>query len=105
MIKYGASECPECGGKLHYYDNTKRIVKVKEGEKLYFTIRRFRCLACGKIHREIPDYIIPYKQYAANVIHGVLDGSITPDTIGFEDYPCEMTMNRWINSRKLHTVL
>ena len=27
--------------------------------------------------------------------HGVLEGLITCETLGFEDYPCEMTMIRW----------
>lgn len=38
---------------------------------------------------------VPYKQYEAEVIIGVLEGFITCETIGFEDYPCEMTMVRW----------
>ena len=41
------------------------------------------------------DDIDPYKQYEAEVIIGGLEGFITCETIGFEDYPCEMTMVRW----------
>ena len=51
------------------------------------------------MHRELPDYILPYKQYEAPVINGVLDGSITPETIECEDYPCEVTMLRWMKSK------
>lgn len=40
--------------------------------------------------------MLPYKQYEAEVIIGVLEGLITCETLGFEDYPCEMTMSRWI---------
>ena len=43
----------------------------------------------------VPELIFPYKQYEAEVIIGVLEGFITCETIGFEDYPCEMTMVRW----------
>jgi hypothetical protein len=43
----------------------------------------------------LPDYLFPYKQYEREVIIGVMDGYITPETIGYEDYPCEMTMKRW----------
>ena len=46
-------------------------------------------------YRELPELIFPYKQYEAEVIIGVLEGFITCETIGFEDYPCEMTMVRW----------
>ena len=30
-----------------------------------------------------------------DIITGVLNGSITPDTQAFQDYPCEKTMERW----------
>lgn len=33
-----------------------------------FIIGRLRCLQCGEIHHELPDLMIPYKRYAANVI-------------------------------------
>ena len=29
----------------------------------------------------------------------VLEGLITCETIGFEDYPCEMTMLRWLSQK------
>ena len=48
------------------------------------------------LHRELPKFLFPYKQYEADVIKGVLDGFITSDTLGFEDYPCEATMRLWI---------
>ena len=31
----------------------------------------------------------------AKIIDGVIEGLITCDTVGFEDYPCELTMIRW----------
>lgn len=39
--------------------------------------------------------IYPYKQYESEIIDGVIEGLITCDTVGFEDYPCELTMIRW----------
>ena len=59
----------------------------------------------GQIRRELPDYISPYKQYEAEVIRGVLEGFITCETYGYEDYPCEMTMARWKNSQELQLLL
>lgn len=56
---------------------------------------RLRCCNCHAVHRELPDFIFPYKQYEADIIIGVLEGLITCETLGFEDYPCEMTMIRW----------
>lgn len=96
MINAGISNCPNCGGNLKYYDRVSRMIRVKGGDKRYLKVRRFKCVECRKIHRELPNYIYPYKQYEADIIKGVLEGYITPETIGFEDYPCEMTMSRWI---------
>lgn len=95
MISNNESICPKCGDKLKYYDSVKRIVRTKYGRKSKVNIRRFRCKQCGSTHRELPDFIFPYKQYEADIIIGVIEDLITCETLGFEDYPCEMTMFRW----------
>ena len=51
------------------------------------------------LHRELTELLFPYKQYESEVITGVLEGLITCETIGFEDYPCEMTMLRWLSQK------
>lgn len=101
MVTNNESTCPNCGGNLKYYDKVKRIVRTKRRKTKWVTIRRMKCKVCGGVHREIPDYIFPYKQYEAEIIRGVLDGIITCETLGYEDYPCEMTMIRW-GTRKIH---
>ena len=58
-----------------------------------------KCSGCGAIHRELGGLFFPYKQYEAEVIFGVLEGLITCETLGFEDYPCEMTMLRWLSQK------
>lgn len=95
MISNNESICPKCGGLLKYYDSVKRLVRTKYGRKKKVVIRRLRCSKCHSIHRELPDFIFPYKQYEADIIIGVIEGLITCETLGFEDYPCEMTMFRW----------
>lgn len=95
MIDKNESTCPNCGGDLKFYDKVKRILRTKRRITKYIDIRRLRCLKCQKTHREIPSYILPYKQYEAEIIRGVLEGYITSETLGYEDYPCEKTMNRW----------
>lgn len=97
--------CPICNGELKYYDSVNRIVRTKQRKTTYIKIRRLKCINCRSIHREIPKDIFPYKQYEAEIIIGVLDGLITPDTFGFEDYPCEMTMLRWRNAQNLQFIL
>lgn len=95
MIATDVSVCPGCGGLLKYYDCVRRQVKTKFGRRKNVLLRRFRCCHCHALHRELPEWILPYKQYEADIIFGVTEGLITSETQGFEDYPCEMTMIRW----------
>ncbi len=81
---------------MKYFDTVKRIVRTKARRTDWIEIRRLKCTACGTLHRELPRELYPYKQYEAEVIQGVLEGLITCETLGFEDYPCEVTMIRWI---------
>ena len=105
MIKYTDVEiCPLCEGVLKYYDSVDRIVFGKWNSRWYIKIKRYRCTKCNSIHRAIPDFIFPYKRYEADVIIGVLEGSITNDILGFEDYPCEKTISRW-STQKIQVLL
>lgn len=96
MIAKDTSICPKCGGKLRYFDTVKRVVRTKARATEWIAIRRLRCAVCGSLHRELPEELFPYKQYEAEVIIGVREGFITCETLGFEDFPCEMTMARWM---------
>lgn len=105
MVNNNQSTCPKCGGRLKYYDSVKRIVRMKLGITRKVIIRRMKCEQCGSLHRELPEFLLPYKQYEAEVILGVIEGFITSDTLGYEDYPCEMTMMRWRTSLNLQLLL
>ena len=87
--------CLKCGDDLKYYDSVRRIVRTKRRESNWIVVPRYQCVGCGCIRRFLPNYIYPYKQYESEIIDGVISGFISCNTIGFEDYPCEMTMNRW----------
>lgn len=95
MITDNVSNCPICGGALKYYDKVSRIIRSEGGRIARINIRRLRCLICKRLHRELPAFIFPYKHYRADIIQGVLSGSITIDALEYEDYPCEMTIKRW----------
>ena len=95
MIINNITKCPICGGNLKHYDRVERVVRIKGGLTQKTKIKRVRCITCRKLHRELPDYLVPYKHYEAEIIKGVIDGYITTETLGFEDYPCELTMKRW----------
>lgn len=98
MVIGNSLNCPVCNGSLKYYDRVHRIIRLGGGVRKRLTIRRLRCRDCGRTHRQLPKFLIPYKHYGSELIKGVLKGYITPETLGYEDYPCEATMSRWIYS-------
>lgn len=65
-------DCPICGGKLRVRDSKKRRVINQSGDKEFYRLRRLKCKDCGTMHTEIPDCIVPYKHYAAEVIEAEL---------------------------------
>lgn len=96
MVSANESTCPRCGGQLCSYGRVKRIVRTKGRKTSWIEIERKRCSKCKVVHRALPQFIFPYKQYESEVIIGVLEGLITTDTLGYEDYPCEATMKSWL---------
>ena len=88
--------CPYCSGELRYRDSRLRIRKHEGGSHDHLVIRRFRCTACQSYHNELPDVLLPYKHYEAEVVSGVLDGVVTPDDQDSEDYPSVSTMLYWL---------
>jgi hypothetical protein len=105
MIKSGETHCPGCGGELKYYDKVPRILIRKRRVIEYVFVRRLQCESCGVVHRELPENVVHFKHYEAEIIRGVLEGLITVETLGFEDYPCGITMLRWRASQNLQAVL
>ena len=57
-------------------------------------IPRGKCCHCSRLHRALPDFIVPHKHFAAKTITKVLEDEITPDTF-IGDAPSESTMLRW----------
>lgn len=98
MVQKGKKICPYCGGVLKHYDKVQRTVRTKFGRSYKLFLTRSYCHDCGSVHRELPNTIMPYKQYEKEIIKGVKTGTITYETLGYEDYPCEMTMLRWIKN-------
>lgn len=84
--------CSKCGNRLKHYDSVTRLIRTKNRETRKIRVERLQCRYCCEIHRRLPNYIFPYKQYDSEIIKGVLEGIITCETLGYEDYPCEMTM-------------
>ena len=60
----------------------KRIVRGKNHSKKLVAIERYKCPKCKTIHRDLSEYVYPFKHYEADIIDGVVEGLIGPDTLG-----------------------
>ena len=49
---------------------------------------------CGAYHRELPDFLAPYKHYETEVISGVLDEVVSADDME-DNCPCDSTVASW----------
>jgi len=83
--------CSLCGGGVEYRDSVFRYVKNMLSETRRFLLRRLRCQICGKLHRELPDIIQPFKHYESDVIQSVIDDSEDAKKCGADN----RTMRRW----------
>ena len=95
LIKSGEICCPACGGGLKYYDKIRRSVRLGGSDVEWLKIRRYICLGCGRVHNELPGFLVPFKHYSAEIVRGFIFGELTTDDLRFEDYPCEATIRYW----------
>lgn len=90
--------CSKCGKPLVLRDHKKRIHKRAGGAREWYMIPRMECTnkkcAC-RIHSCLPDIFSPHKHYDAELIEDVIDGVLSSDDPGTEDYPCADTMALW----------
>ncbi|MCR5147508.1 MAG: DUF6431 domain-containing protein [Eubacterium sp.] len=98
--------CPICGAPLAARDHKKRVWKKERGEKSWVMIRRLVCTNkdCNHLHNELPDFLIPYKHYEAQLIEDVIEETITEDDVVEMDYPSLMTIRVWMEwfQRNIH---
>lgn len=95
MVSDKESSCPCCGGTLRYYDSVKRTMRDAYGEKRRVIIPRERCETCGHIYRNPPPYLLPRKQYPAEVIFSFIHDDSLRKNCDYENYPCEATVASW----------
>ena len=86
--------CPDCGGKLQGHGTRKRHV-IEQGQKVWYTIRRLCCSACGKTLTLLRTNMLPRKHYAAAAIEEVLQKQEDPNTPPLECTAKESTLYRW----------
>ena len=65
------------------------------GEQRHIHVCRYKCACCGRIHTGLPEQVVPFKHYGAEVIESAVDEIIEPGAPEAEDYPCEKTFRNW----------
>ena len=80
---------------MKYRDRVPRVQKQIGGKKKLYMINRMQCTngGCRKLHRQLTDGMIKFKQYAAGVIEDVIDGVISEED-GLKN-PCDGSMRHW----------
>lgn len=74
--------CPICAGELIKKGiRTRFLTRTKPGateddyhpyEKICLLIQRHKCNSCGRIHHQLPDCIVPYKRFSAEIIESII---------------------------------
>ena len=90
-------------GTLIFRDYCKRIVRHDDGERETFHIPRHKCSnpRCGKLHRMLPDFMVPFKHYTEDVISDCVNNSSEQSQIC--DGPSTSTIDRWKRWISLNT--
>jgi len=93
--------CPICKeGKLIFRDYCKRIVKHEGGEAETILIPRHRCgnPRCKKLHRMLPDFLVPFKHYTEDVISDAVSDRLDINKTNDEpSVPAILRWKRWIS--------
>lgn len=75
--------CPCCSSLMTVHGTCRRIVRSFEG-RAQLQLRVMKCKKCGRTHRELPHFLIPYKRYSLHSIYEIL-------TMPKENCPCELS--------------
>ena len=91
LIKSSAtSYYPACFEELTYRNSCKWILLQEGHERQVCIIHRMKCRRCGTFHRELPDFLVPYKHYTA------VDCQVNCLTFLFKSDPSDDLL-QWIN--------
>lgn len=80
---------------LKFRDRCSRSIRHLGGEQEWLKIPRHQCdnEGCGRIHRMLPDILLPYKHYEQPVVRDSVDGRLDLDKAG--NAPSAESVKRW----------
>ena len=64
--------CPVCSGFLKVHGTCIRKVRLIDATRVY-RLRVMECTNCHRTHRELPDFIVPYKRYGTEAIIDIVE--------------------------------
>jgi len=72
LVRRGAVSCAICKGPFKVHGSYKRHLKDEDSERHYGWVVQVHCDVCDVYPALIPDFIMPYKHYKAEVIEMVI---------------------------------
>lgn len=89
------SKCPVCDEILLCRDRRVRKYWDVDGKRHMMWIRRMKCSICNKLHNELPDFVVPYKQHVSVTIEKAVEEGLAKKEIMSECIPDVKTTKRW----------
>lgn len=68
--------CPDCQIEMKPRSSYPRKITDASGKERRFRLRLLKCPKCGASHAEIPDCMLTFKHYSAEVIEKVISGEL-----------------------------
>jgi hypothetical protein len=69
--------CPVCGEPLHFHGRCRRFVRTQTWEqRIEMSIRVLYCMSCCRFHRELPDFLAPFKHFSLEMVSKIYDGIV-----------------------------
>jgi hypothetical protein len=98
MMLRGLVLCGLCMGSLKYHGCYWRQIKDDDGVCQNGWVAQGHCASCNKYPALLPEFIMPYKHYRADVINGVIKESEAGATIEYiAGCAADVsTMRRWV---------
>lgn len=83
---------PDCGCFMNLHGRCRRYVCRPDGLRDELSLRVLYCPKCNQYHRELPDFVVPYKHLCADIIAAIYDAL---DTYCVDDHTATRIC-RWV---------
>jgi len=96
-------DCPCCRERLTAHDWNRRYERCLDGTVNEYRIEDRYCQKCHKMHRLLPDFLVPHKHYGAEAVEEMVFNDTEQVLEKYPDTANEFTINRfkaWWNAMK-----